>query len=83
MKAEVYVDELFTFDPMLFEKKNPLARQAAGHGKRWCHLWSEDVEALHELAVKIGLKRAWFQNRPDFPHYDLVPSKRVLALSGN
>jgi hypothetical protein len=43
-------------------------------------MWSEDINALHQLAAKIGLKRAWFQNHPTLPHYDLVPTKREAAL---
>jgi len=35
---------------------------------------------LHLMAVKIGLKRAWFQSHPTLPHYDLTPSKRALAV---
>ena len=80
----VYVDQLFEMDPMLYAGRNPLARQAASHGKQWCHLWapsSGDINELHLIARKIGLKRAWFQDRPGFPHYDLVPTKREKALS--
>lgn len=69
---------------MLHAATNPRARQAARWGTRWCHLWAdktEDLPQLHEIARKIGLKRAYFQNRPGFPHYDLVPSKRKLALA--
>lgn len=67
----IYVDDIFDYPPK---------------GK-WCHLWSddtEDVEALHQFAQSIGLKRSWFQISSGasgpFPHYDLRPSKRLLAL---
>lgn len=43
-------------------------------------MWSEDLDALHAMARRIGMKLAWFQNRPGFPHYDLVPSKRAAAI---
>jgi hypothetical protein len=79
----IYVDKLFEADPMLFADRNPLARQAARHGTRWCHLWAssvEEVPRLHQVAAAIGLKRSWFQDRVGFPHYDLVPTKRRLAL---
>jgi hypothetical protein len=79
----IYVDQIFEADPMDYAARNPLARQAARHGTRWCHLWAsapEELERLHAIARAIGLKRQWFQDRPGFPHYDLVPSKRVLAL---
>ncbi len=56
------------------------------HGRpTWsCHLLSDqdDVTELHEIAVKIGLKRQWFQSKPgSTPHYDLVPAKRTLAIA--
>lgn len=37
-------------------------------------------QELHEFAAHIGLKRAWFQEHPWVPHYDLTPSKRKLAV---
>lgn len=62
----VYVDELFTVN-----------------GKQWCHMATDsDISELHEMARKIGLKRSWFQNKRgrNQPHYDLRPSKRMLAI---
>jgi hypothetical protein len=51
-----------------------------------CHLMVEadehgqlDLEALHDFAASIGLKREWFQPKSS-PHYDLNGSKRKLAL---
>ena len=38
-----------------------------------------DLAELHAMAYNIGLKRRWFQGGK-FPHYDLRPSKRELAL---
>ena len=32
------------------------------------------------MARKIGMKRAWFQAKPGFPHYDLVPTRRAAAI---
>jgi len=49
----------------------------------WCHMAVEtdgDLQELHAFAKKIGLKRAWFQEHIRIPHYDLVRSKRSLAL---
>lgn len=54
---------------------------------RWptaCHLFTDpttDLGELHKFARRIGLQRAWFQNRPDLPHYDLNPSRRQAAVS--
>ena len=47
-----------------------------------CHMTSDNIEELHLMADKIGLKRSWFQmGKNDLPHYDLVASKRKLAVS--
>lgn len=50
--------------------------------KKWCHMWCDgDLDELHAIADKIGLKQSWFQTKnARFLHYDLVPSKRALAL---
>jgi hypothetical protein len=46
-----------------------------------CHLFTDTInlEPLHAIAAKIGMKPSWFDNRTGFPHYDLVESKRKLA----
>lgn len=46
-----------------------------------CHLFADTVDELHKLAGEIGMKRSWFQNKPGFPHYDLTPQKRSIAVS--
>ncbi len=48
----------------------------------WCHLWDSDmnVERLDAFARSIGLNRNWRQNHRVLIHYDLVPSKRELAI---
>lgn len=52
--------------------------------KRWCHMVSDVDEAeLHAFAARIGLRREWFQSRPDkasAAHYDLTPPRRARAL---
>lgn len=45
-----------------------------------CHMFSPNLDNLHEMADKIGVARRWFQNRPGFPHYDICKSKRGLAV---
>lgn len=50
----------------------------------WCHMATDSPEGvleLHRLAAKIGMKRSWFQNRPNLPHYDLRPSMRAKAIA--
>jgi len=39
-----------------------------------------DLNMLHFFAKEIGLKRAWFQEHPFVPHYDLTPGKRAMAI---
>lgn len=40
----------------------------------------EPIGALHEFAEGIGLKREWFQDKRDRPHYDLTTA-RMIALA--
>jgi hypothetical protein len=35
---------------------------------------------LHAFAEALGLRRAWFQNKAGFPHYDLIPTRRAKAV---
>lgn len=47
----------------------------------WSHMWTDgDIEELHKFAVRIGLRRAWFQPHPTLPHYDVTgrPYQRAL-----
>ena len=49
----------------------------------WCHLATDgNLEELHAFAAQLGLDSSWFQpsHSGHFPHYDLHPSKRQLAL---
>jgi hypothetical protein len=46
-----------------------------------CHMTADSIEELNAFALKIGLKLSWFQmSARDIPHYDLVNSKRILAV---
>lgn len=65
----VYVDPLFRW---------PNAPAPFRQGS--CHMWADTEEELHELARRIGMRRAWFQEHPLVPHYDLTPARRELAL---
>jgi hypothetical protein len=52
----------------------------------WCHMMSDDLtpaglDELHAMAELIGLPRRSFQDKPRYPHYDLRPDKRELALA--
>lgn len=49
-------------------------------GQLWCHLYSDaGTNELHLFAATIGLSRSWFQDKPEFPHYDLSPKFRAIA----
>lgn len=43
------------------------------------HMLCTDIEELHWMATKIGLKPEWFQDKT-FPHYDVQKRKRELAI---
>ena len=49
---------------------------------RWdksCHLFADSVDELHTFALRLGLKRAWFQSGR-LPHYDLTVGVRTRAI---
>lgn len=70
----IYVDQIMIYPGAAIK---PGARR---NGTRWAHLWADKTVELHAFAKTIGLQASWFQNRPHFPHYDLVPSFRDRAL---
>lgn len=64
------------------ESRNPQARSVgARNGHQWCHMYADTPEELDRLAAAIGLRLAWVQDHTWLRHYDLTPSKRVLALA--
>ena len=69
----VYVDEPRDYGATEVVK-NYVGRQRAR--ARWGHMIADTEGELHEMAADIGLQRAWYQG----DHYDLVPTKRVLAI---
>lgn len=44
------------------------------------HMTADTLDELHAMAARIGMKRAWFQDHPLAPHYDLTEQKRVRAM---
>ena len=66
----VYVDELQVW---------PGARGMWARGSS--HLMADSEDELHAFAARCGLQRRWFQKHPRHPHYDVVESKRTLAIS--
>lgn len=56
---------------------------ARGWGK-WnggAHMLGSDLDELHAMAQRIGLKRSWFQGDTTFAHYDLTATKRAAAVA--
>lgn len=45
-----------------------------------CHMYADTEKELHKMADKIGMKRSWYQDNEKLKHYDLVASKRLLAV---
>lgn len=70
----VYIDKLSSYLSL------QVSQQARKHGNQWSHLFADSVEELHEFAESLGLKREWFQDKKNFPHYDIIKSKKVLAI---
>lgn len=54
-----------------------------GHKVSSCHMFTDslDLEELHTMAEKIGMKKEWFQTHKVVHHYDLTKSRRDLAIS--
>ncbi|MGD9891807.1 MAG: DUF4031 domain-containing protein [Dehalococcoidia bacterium] len=52
-------------------------------GPEWCHLTADTDAELHAFAQRLGLRRSWFQHKPEAPwkdHYDLTKGKRAEAV---
>ncbi len=54
--------------------------QISWRGRAWCHLVADSLDELHAFAEELGLKRAWFQDRASYPHYDVTMAVRLRAL---
>lgn len=74
----VYVDEISDYG------ETEVVKDYVGHPRaraRWCHLIADTEIELHEFALQLGLKRRWAQYPGTWKvHYDIVPSKRALAI---
>ncbi len=65
----VYVDSIIVY---------PNAKRPFDKGS--CHMTADTLEELHAMALRIGMKREWFQDHPLMPHYDLTPRRRKAAV---
>lgn len=45
------------------------------------HMIADTLPELHAMAERIGMKRAWFQGRASFPHYDVAQGRKAAALA--
>ena len=56
-------------------------KSSRGDNISYSHLWSEanSTQELHMFAGRIGLEAKWFQDRTDFPHYDISGKEIVRA----
>lgn len=51
-------------------------------GPLWCHMIADTLDELHAMAVRIGLRREWFQSDNSVPHYDIgTTSRRIEAVA--
>lgn len=69
VKTMIYVDSL-----------SPCVPNKNWRWKESSHLIADTEEELHSFALKIGLKREWFQNHSRLPHYDLTANRRKIAV---
>ena len=52
-----------------------------GRYNNYCHMMTDgDLWEFHDFAEKLEIRR-YFQNKPRFPHYDISPRKRNLAVA--
>jgi ABC-type uncharacterized transport system YnjBCD ATPase subunit len=67
----VYVDSLHNYGWVLHGQVTPS-----------CHLFTDalDLNELHTIALQIGMRLEWFQDKALAPHYDLGPNLRVAAI---
>ncbi len=50
---------------------------------RWSHLVADTDSELHEFALRLGMRREWFQHkvhRPHQAHYDVPERVRARAV---
>ncbi len=51
---------------------------------RWSHLTADDDDELHQFALRLGLRREWFQDHhrdPTRHHYDVTEPTRIRAIA--
>jgi hypothetical protein len=73
----VYVDTLVKHD---LSGKSAQVQRVFKDGA--CHMFtdSEDLNELHDMAQRIGMRLSWFQDDKVLPHYDLNENRRAAAV---
>jgi len=61
----VYIDDMYLYAIGQFR------------GMKMSHMISDDEDALHDMAARLGLRRAWHQG----DHYDVPLDARFIAIS--
>lgn len=46
-----------------------------------CHMYADTLDELNEFATSIGLKPQWVDKKGLLLHYDLVATKRKIAIN--
>jgi hypothetical protein len=46
----------------------------------FCHLYADTDAELHKMASDLYLCKGWFQDKANFPHYDITAAKREAAI---
>lgn len=67
-------------DSVAFYPQKMVSIAAKKYRSRWSHMFADDIEELHKFARAIGLRRSYFQDKPGFPHYDVTPINRNMAI---
>ena len=70
----VYVDTLMNV------ANNPGVPACFRKSGKSCHMYADNLDELHDMAKRIGLKREWYQVHPVVNHYDLTPLRREVAV---
>ena len=75
----ILVDDLIPWQT----KTTGQAARWFGNGKPSCHMFfaGDNIAEFHGFARRIGLFEKWFQKNDSWPHYDLTPHRRGVALA--
>lgn len=58
----------------------PAPRSCRWRWRIYSHMWADDPFDLQIMAKVLGLRQSWLHDKPGFPHYDVTPRKRNMAI---